>query len=592
MRDGIPLSSAIYRPASGKGPWPVILVRTPYGPDSHGVNLKSIVSEGYVVVCQATRGTFASEGELKLVHNEVHDGEDTLRWLCEQSWCNGWVGLMGFSYPAITQWLTALQNPPGLITAAPISAGSIFQGCGYIAPGIINLPLLTWHATMGVRYAEKTGQALRHPYLIAIQALNHSQDQLQERSLSASDPAYTTAMEEITRLSADVDQQYQTLINRSLFEAVDVIAEVAPWLREWVDNPTPDKPFWQAVDWSSKHSVIRTPMLHVAGWFDIYSHAVFADFAQFNAQQPFQKLIIAPVDHIGFLAPDIGERAIGEQAFAYKAPEEPWSSGGKGFHRENLFRDWFNYWIKNEGKNCSQQAPITLFVMGDNVWRDEWEWPLARTQWTRFYLDSEGRANSANGNGRLSMEHGCIAGKDTYRYDPDNPVPTNGGTMITRAGSFDQTEIEQRDDILVYTSDVLERRTEVTGPVSVVLYAATSAVDTDFTAKLVDVTEIGQAFNVCDGVTRLRFRQNKPGLIIPGERQKLDIELSPTSYVFSEGHRIRLEISSSNFPLIDPNPNTGNSLLTDKTQEKIIATQDIFYGPESASYLLLPVIDK
>lgn len=594
MRDGIHLSSEVSLPSTDKGVWPVILVRTPYGPDGLGIAIDQLLADGYAVVCQDVRGTFASEGELKLVHSEVDDGEDTVRWLCEQAWCNGKVGLMGFSYPAVTQWLTALRNPPGLVTACPISAGSVFEGCGYIAPGIINLPLLTWHATMGVSHAQRSHQVLNHPYLIALQTVKHQINLLQTRKLSSDDPEHKKAMSAIAEQSAEAERQYQLLINASLFEAVEVISEVAPWLNNWVNNPTPESPYWQSVDWGTKQSNINIPMLHVAGWFDLYSHAVFEDFSQFSSNQPFQKLIVAPVDHAGFLAPDIGQRAIGEQVFPYEAPTELWSSGGKGFNKENLFRDWFNAWMKHEEKNTHEEAPITLFVMGDNVWRDEWEWPLARTQWTKFYLSSEGKANTANGNGKLSTalnkEFSTTAHHDTYLYDPDNPVPTKGGTIITAAGSFDQQVIEQRDDILVYTGEKLSQKMEVTGPIKVTLQASTSAVDTDFTAKLVDVREDGRAFNICDGVTRLRFRKNKPGLVTPGEVQAVDIELNPTSYVFAKGHRVRLEISSSNFPLFDPNPNTGKSLLTDPAQEKLTAMQSVFYGPDAASYLLLPVI--
>ena len=258
-----------------------------------------------------------------------------------------------------------------------------------------------------------------------------------------------------------------------------------------------------------------------------------------------------------------------------------------------LYGRWNDQWLKGIDTGLVDEAPITLYVQGDNVWRDEWEWPLSRTQWTPLYLKSGGSANRASGDGRLSWEKPTSGEVDRFRYDPADPVPSKGGTFLNLGippGMFEQSEIESRPDVLVYTSKPLEAPLEVTGSVSMRLWAATSAVDTDFTGKLLDVDVDGNSYNICDGVTRLRHRKDKPGPVTPNEVQEFEIELSPTSYVFKAGHRIRVQVSSSNFPLFDPNPNTGKSLFIDTGNEMIVAEQTVFHDAERPSHILLPII--
>jgi hypothetical protein len=263
---------------------------------------------------------------------------------------------------------------------------------------------------------------------------------------------------------------------------------------------------------------------------------------------------------------------------------------------------WFDYWLKGIENGMMQEPPIQIFVMGDNLWRTEKEWPLARTQYTTFYLHSNGAANSLKGNGTLSQETPTAEAVDSFVYDPHNPVPTRGGGLCCSQaalppGAYDQREVEERQDVLVYTTPPLEKDTEVTGPIQVHLWAASTAPDTDFTAKLVDVGPCsgygcsGYARNVQDGIIRARYRRSgEVTMLAPGEAYEYTIDLGATSNVFKAGHRIRVEISSSNFPRFDRNPNTGGRVGYEA--ELRPALQTVFHDAEHPSHIVLPIIPK
>jgi len=254
---------------------------------------------------------------------------------------------------------------------------------------------------------------------------------------------------------------------------------------------------------------------------------------------------------------------------------------------------WFDHFLKGVNNGVLDEAPIRLFVMGDNRWRDEYEWPPARTQYTKVYLRSAGKANSLWGNGQLSFAVPGEEQPDRYTYDPQDPVPTRGGTTLGLAtGVFDQTKVEEREDVLVYTGDVLAADMEVTGPISFKLFAASSAPDTDFTVKLVDVRPDGYAQNIAEGVIRARFRESlsSPTLITPEKVYGYTVDLWATSHMFKAGHRLRLEVSSSNFPRYDRNPNTGHDFGVDA--ELRTARQTIFHDNRYPSHIVLPVIPR
>ena len=258
---------------------------------------------------------------------------------------------------------------------------------------------------------------------------------------------------------------------------------------------------------------------------------------------------------------------------------------------------WFDHWLKGVDSGIMEEAPVRIFVMGDNVWRDEQEWPLARAWSTYYYFHSGGKANSLNGDGTLSTQAPGEEPGDVFVYNPANPVPTRGGPLCCNpyfmaGGAFEQKDVEAREDVLVYSTPPLQRDVEVTGPITVTLWAATSAKDTDFTAKLVDVCEHGCAINLTDGIIRARYRESSsaPSLLEPGRDYRYTIDLWATSNVFKSGHRIRVEVSSSNFPRFDRNTNTGNVIAEDASF--VPAMQTILHDAQHPSHINLPIVPK
>ena len=329
-------------------------------------------------------------------------------------------------------------------------------------------------------------------------------------------------------------------------------------------------------------------MFHVTSWYDIFLEGALnaygalrerggSDLARRN-----QRLLVGPWAHIRpYTAPTSGET--GDVDFGPDALIE--------LH-QYLLR-WFDYWLKDVDTGIMEEPPVYLFVMGENKWRSENEWPLARTHYTRYYFHSDGSANTRSGGGALSTVPPGDEPADTYQYDPSDPAPTCGGnTLIIPQGVADQRSVEDRPDVLVYTSDPLERDLEITGPIVAHLYGSSSAVDTDFTAKLVDVRPDGYAHNVQDGIVRARYRtsRSQPSLMEPGQVYEFTIDLWATSHLVKTGHRLRVEISSSNFPRFDRNPNTGAPLGQDSRLET--ANQTVYHRKHYPSHIVLPIIPR
>jgi putative CocE/NonD family hydrolase len=365
----------------------------------------------------------------------------------------------------------------------------------------------------------------------------------------------------------------------------DLLKDVSPYLRDYLTHPE-DGPYWWAMNVERQHRNINIPMYHVSSWYDIFLRDALVHFCGLRSRamtpeaRGGQKLLLGPWAHL----------------FPYTTP----TSGGTGDidFGPNAFIDlhdvqlrWFDYWLKGIDTSIFAEPPIRLFVMGTNQWRDEYEWPLARTRYIPYYFRSRGKANSLQGDGALSPEAPSEEPADHYRYDPADPVPTCGGnTLIIPVGVKDQREVEARQDVLVYTSEPMEKPLEVTGPLKVVLYASSSALDTDFTAKLVDVRPDGYAQNIADGILRARYRESlhTPKLLTKGEVYESTIDLWATSHAFLPGHRLRVEISSSNFPRFDRNLNTGGDQATGATFQ--VAEQAVFHNQRFRSHILLPVI--
>jgi uncharacterized protein len=355
------------------------------------------------------------------------------------------------------------------------------------------------------------------------------------------------------------------------------------FLRDWVAHPTYDD-YWRARSIEDHFDQVTVPALNIGGWYDIFSKATLDHIRQtrLNSTNRLarrnQFVLMGPWGH------GVGGQKVGEVDFG---PQAKLDVGRLQF-------EWFEHWLKAKETGVQNWPFVRLFVMGENVWRNEHEWPLARTQFTAWYLRSAGKANTRSGDGSLSLKAPEAEPPDEFTYDSVNPVPTKGGNNLVGppAGPFDQSSLEERSDVLVYTSPPLEQAVEVTGPVKLILHAASSARDTDFTAKLLDVHPDGKAYNLCDGIIRARYRESftQPTLIEPGKTYRYEIDLWVTSNYFKSGHRVRVEIASSNFPRFDRNPNTGHDFGADAELAK--AQQTILHDAEHPSHILLPIIPR
>lgn len=526
MRDGVELATHIYLPATG-GPFPVLFTRTPYEAIAKNTDVLDWPGRGYACVKQDVRGRFLSEGEWYPWFNEKADGEDTLSWIAAQPWCNGSVGMYGGSYVAATQTAAAMSGHPALKCFTPCLIGSRFYHTAYSGGAF----RLGWQT-----------QWTLAPKIVPVQA---------------------------------TIRNYLPLQDADVFCA----GREVPYWRDALAHPHNDD-FWKPCSMADHLESVQAPAFIRSGWFDLFVEDVFDLFNGLRTRggnetvRNATRMLIGPWPH------NINQRVVNDEDFGESAVID------NLVEQEVEFIDRFT-----TGKSASSTpaAPLRLFVMMANQWRDEFEWPLARTQWTEFFLGSKGSANTAAGDGRLG--NAPAGPEDGYDYDPANPVATFGGAWtFDNMGPRDQSEIEQRPDVLVYTSEELSTEMEVTGPVTVKLFAASSAPDTDFTAKLVDLRATGKPMSVTDGIVRARYRNQsgKAEFLSPGEVVEFTIRCNPTSYLFKKGHRIRLEISSCNFPAFSRNLNTGGDIATD--DQMAVAHQTIFHSAEYPSRLILPII--
>jgi uncharacterized protein len=561
LRDGTILYADVYRPA-GPGPYPTLLQRTPYDKANPRVGASFILraaSAGYAVVVQDVRGRHASEGEFHTFVNERQDGFDTLEWLVAQPWCDGKVGMFGGSYVGLTQWQAALTGHPALKAIVPnVTASNYHDGWAYQG-GAFQLAFnLSWSLTT-----------------LATNAVYRAK---------TADPNVETTWDRLLDAIDDMTSEFQ----RAPLTGHEILAQYSPFYDEWVAHPTYDD-FWAALDVSRGYERLNVPALNMGGWYDIFLKGTLHNFAGMRERGPaavrdHQRLLLGPWNHGGMMTGN----PIGAYDFGMR-------STGAVIDADGIHLRWYDRWLRGEDNGVDGEAPARIFVMGSNRWRDEHEWPLARTDWQEWFLHSEGRANSLRGDGALSHEAPAHEPPDAYVYNPRNPVPTMGGGLccnpvFTQGGAYDQRPVEAREDVLVYTTPPLERPLEVTGPVKLILHASSTAPDSDFTAKLVDVAPCGYARNLTDGILRARYRHSmaEGTMLTPGEVTELEIDLWATSNCFLPGHRIRLEVSSSNFPRFDRNPNTGE--LPAHATEMVSALQTIHHTATHPSRLVLPVI--
>ena len=565
-RDGVTLRADVYRP-DAPGHFPVLLSRLPYDKNQRRRpgDIDPFVERGYVVIMQDTRGRFASEGdEYYPLIWEAADGHDAVEWAAQLQYSDGQVGTMGQSYLGATQYLLAPTRPPHLKASFPASAAGDFHQCWvYHTGGAFELG---WQI----------------PYAILM-----ARDTIARKGLTKK------LLPELEDLLAPAPTPWAPPLSDEAYRRLPLMAwgkqlePVARYVTDYLTHPE-DGAFWWPINLERQHRQVAVPMYHVTSWYDIFLQGGLANFsglrqqAMTDAARAAQKLLIGPWAHL----------------FPYTSP----TSTGTGdidfgpaalidLHQIQL--RWFDHWLKGIDTGILDEPPVKLFVMGENRWRDEREWPLARTRYTPYYLHSGGRANGASGDGTLSPGAPGDEAPDHYAYDPADPVPTLGGnTLILAMGVQDQRPVEARPDVLVYTSEVMTAPLEVTGPLAVTLFAASSAPDTDFTAKLVDVRPDGYAQNLADGIVRARYRNSRetPTPLIPDEVTRFTIDLWATSHVFLPGHRIRVEVASSNFPRFDRNLNTGEDQATAMRGQT--ARQTVFHDARYPSHIALPVIPR
>jgi putative CocE/NonD family hydrolase len=564
MRDGTILRADVFRPAAD-GQYPVLLQRTPYNKEFYPFTYAALdpiraAAAGYVVVIQDVRGRWASDGDtFFLYRNEFEDGHDSVEWASKLPWSDGTAGVYGMSYMGGATWQAAYGAPEALKAIAPTTAPDNFHSHLWRG-GALQLGLLvSWALAAGANALV--------------------------RSKAGSEDFFPMFL----RLVDDIDG-FESAVRfmpiKSLPATRPEDPDFLPFYREVLEHPTLDD-FNRSTLRYEKHESVRVPAQIVAGWHDILLRDDLSHFNQMRSQAANEvardktRLIVGPWVHPGLQGSFTS--VVGEFDFGMR------SSGLFIDLREDLTgltMRWFDRWLKGIGNGIDQEARVKIFVQGINRWRDEDDWPLQRAVSTPWYLGTAGSLSPA--------APPSDSDPDVYLYDPQDPCPTTGGSLLMpytyQRGPVDQRGLLDRNDVLAFTSQALSEDLEVTGPVKAVIHASTSAPDTDWVVKLCDVHPDGRTFNVCDGILRASYRHSMESrtLVEPNSVERYEIDLWATSMVFKAGHRLRLLITSSDFPRYDRNPNTGEIGVDAERTE--IARQTIFHDAQNPSHLLLPLI--
>ncbi len=529
MRDGVVLATDVYLPGR-EGPYPTLLVRDMYtngSAEGRQDYARWATANGYAFVFQSVRGRADSDGHWYPYFQEVSDGGDTIAWIADQDWSNGKVGMFGSSYLASVQWLAALNAQPELAAIVPaVSPGNYYRDVAYPGGAFSLLSRAGWG--MG--------------------------------------PA-------AFRTSAGFPIAWEEQVGHLPLETLGPsLGFNVRHFQDWLEHPTYDA-YWRPLNLEDRADEMRVPALNIGGWYDVFlrstigSYVTMREKAQTETARNGQRLVIGPWPHGWNRSSTTGQIDFGPDAL---------------IDAQALQLAWFDHWLK--GKPLPEMAPVRIFVMGANQWRDEQEWPLARTDYQTWYLQPGGGLSTAAPPARAKAM--------TYRYDPADPVPTLGGNIMrpTLRGPFDQAPLDDRTDILRFKSQPLAAPMEVTGPIRAVLYASSSARDTDFMVKLSVVKPDGRAINLVDGVLRARFREgfDREVWLEPGKTTRFEIDLWATSYRFEAGDRVRVDVTSSNFPRLARNLNTGAPFA--RTRAMKIARQAVYARAGEASHIVLPII--
>lgn len=539
MRDGVRLATDLYLP-SAEGPHPAIIVRTPYNKDEGRLIGEFFARYGYVVAVQDTRGRHKSEGDFYPFRHEAQDGVDFTAWVRRQPWSNGKIGAFGVSYLGFTQWAMAAGNPDLASFAPTFITGDLYEGM-YKGGAFAQLTFLDWSLNSYGRYGDWHG-------------------------------------------AKNIKRGFGHL---PLIDSDNAALRDIDFYNDWISHPQPDA-YWDPMSPGRRVEQVDVPAFLTAGWYDFLLDGQMRDFERIRTHAPAgvraaSKILIGPWSH-SFFNNNLKNYGI-EQRAMEAIP----------FEFVKASKDWLDYTLKGLSNGWDRRPTVRAYVLGANTWRDEDQWPPRNAVDRPFYLHSGGNARTHYGDGRLTEDAASAPEPgDTFVFDPSNPVPTKGGGHgnAWTAGPVDQRDVEGRQDVLVYTSSALSEPLLVMGQIRARIFASSTARDTDFTAKLVDVFPDGRALIVCEGILRARYRNgiDRPALLVPGRVYPLDIELGPTAVSFQPRHRIRLEISSSNAPRYDVNPNTGGEIATETA--RIAATQRVHHNPQEPSALILPVVHR
>ena len=540
MRDGVKLYADVYRPRR-EGRYPVLVVRTPYGVQRDGVhqNLIRFAQHGYAVVNQDVRGRYESEGEWDPFRHEAEDGYDTIQWAAAQPWSDGKVATQGGSYLGHVQWRAASLSPPNLVAMFPaVASTNIYANWAYFGGAF----RLSFDYGWGV---------VRMPHRIMLPQYWHTEPYI------PADWKYDHVLRHLPLAEADLENGGSAIAH----------------YRAWLQHQGYDD-YWRAISDEEQFANVKVPVHTSGGWFDIFLQGTIHGFTGVRSRGGSErargesKMIIGAWGH----GPS---RRFGEVDFGPDASRDL---------IEHEMR-WYDHYLKGEDNGIDREPPVEIFFMGVNRWAKYDAWPLPGTRYTPWYL----------GPARTLQASAPDAGSDQYFYDPNNPVPTLGGNNCcgtpTAAGPYDQRPLEKRADVLAYTSAPLQKPLTIGGPVKMKLWAATDGRDTDWVIKLVDVQPDGFAMNIAEGILRARFHRglDRMELLTPNEPYEFEVDLIGTANVFQPGHRIRVDVTSSNFPQFDRNPNTGADLGT--SAQVRVAKQTIFFGGPRPSAIILPVVE-
>lgn len=581
MRDGVRLATDIYRPKTEE-PVPIIFSRTPYNFNYWSRDdmkkytfylARKVVKKGYAFVVQNERGRYFSEGQWEILGAPRTDGYDAIKWLSEQSWSNGKVGLMGCSSTAEWQMGVAALDPPGLAAIVPMGfgagvgrVGEFYEQGSWYRGGVPQMLMTAWLYDYGFiqtcKWRPSFPSDIPQEDLVAVSRYFDLAPEIPE--VDWSEALWHLPLMDIIKNLQGPGSNWDEMIKRK-----------------------PNDPAWYKGGLFHDDMELNVPGLWLISWYDI---SVSPNLALYNhvrntARDP-QVAVVSPVTHCAFGSETeetiIGERNVGDARFDYDA----------------LVYGWFDYWLKGEDNDIITETPkVQYYTMGLNKWRSSVTWPPKNAEMVTIYLSSKGSANSLFGDGKLTVDPpGPEDNPDAFTYDPAYPVPLHGGGFCClgdeyRPGSLDQHQLETRHDILVYSTDPLKKGVEITGPVEITLYVSSDVKDTDFTVKLIDVYPDGKAYNLDETIQRVRYRKgyDKEVFMERGKVYELPVSSMSTSNYFAPGHRIRIEVSSSNFPHFARNLNTGGNNYDES--DWVVAHNKVHHSADYPSQIRVSVVN-